>query len=152
MKKITKILLPTDFSEVSKEAAEYALMLGRTHGCPLRVLHVVDTAQYMMYAPQLGPIPVMVEDVHSSANQKMRTFVKQIGNESQVTSHVESTTAGVAATICEDAKKSAADLIVMATHGRKGMERFILGSVAERVARTAPCPVLLVRTSHESKV
>ncbi len=119
-----QILFATDFSETSDVAARTALAYARHFGARLHVLHV----------RWMGSDPVMPPLLEKLA-EEFRSIVP-------VVTAVES---GVPATqIVRYAEKHAIDLIVIGTHGRTGVARALLGSVAERIVRTAPCPVLTV--------
>jgi nucleotide-binding universal stress UspA family protein len=138
---IKTILCPTDFSERSDFAFKMASSLARDHGARLIVLHVVPPPQTVTYEgiPVLPPMPVdykaqLEERLHQylPANTRVRTEVR-----------LEE---GFAATeIVRVAEETDADLIVMGTHGRTGLGRLLLGSIAEEVLRRATCPVLTVK-------
>jgi len=121
---VREILLATDFSESSDAAARMALAYARHFGARLHILHVVGVASDPEMPPWLGKLA-----------EEFRAAVP-------VVTAVES--GAPAAAIVEYASRSRIDLIVIGTHGRTGVTRTLLGSVAERVVRTAPCPVLAV--------
>ena len=143
---IKKILAPTDFSPASQKALEYALRLATNFDCELTLLHVLEPATSPALAKSLAaPAPTFSEAEIADAEESLRGLV-----------HV-SRTAGVPGTrskirkgvatheIVEAAKELDVDLIVIATHGYTGWKHFAIGSTAARVARAAPCPVLVVR-------
>jgi len=142
-----RILVPTDFSPTSDAALEFALPLAERLGASLHLLHVLDD-------------PFVADGLSSEAYMTeaptLRTAMLQDAQE-RLAHRASPTTPGVARietevlfghgakTIAEYAAAREVDLIVMGTHGRTGVAHFLLGSVAERLVRTAPCPVLTVR-------
>ena len=143
-----RILVPVDGSATSTLGLQHALELAKSQGARVRVLNVVDE---MAVVPMFYGYP---EDLRTVL-ESMREFgTKAIaeGGELARKAEVQADTAIVEAhgrfvseVILEEAKKFEADLIVMGTHGRRGLNRLILGSDAERVLRAADVPVLLVR-------
>jgi len=150
--RISKILHPTDFSELSLLALRYARELSEQFNAQLHCLHVVDESQQYWAAlgPEAAPVVAPMDDILSAANAQMQSFAD---------SHllgmsflpITSVVAGRPfVQIIEYAKESTCDLIVLATHGRSGFMHALLGSTAEKVVRKAPCPVLTVRSGeHE---
>ena len=143
----TRILVPTDFSELSAVALDYAEALAERCGASLHVLHVIEDRFLLgatsseIYVPD---VPALRAALVTSAESELATFVAdRVRNAVRVTTEVR---VGNAATvICEVAGATARDLGVMGTHGRTGIAHLLLGSVAEKVVHTAPCPVLTVR-------
>lgn len=141
-----RFLVPTDFSPGARKAAEEALALAGSFGGRIFFLHVLEPIPLYAYAYEDGigaslPIPPLTPD---DINPDWESFLStlQIGN----ISWEKRTEEGRAAkTIVQHAEAIQADMIVMGTHGRSGLEHMLLGSVAEAVARNAPCPVLTVR-------
>ena len=147
VKTIRKILLPTDFSTVSEDAAAYALMLARLNKARVYVLHVVDTSHEAagFYLPHLS-YEKLDKDLKSVAAEMLAKFTarmfKGYGN---VERHV---LAGEPSKeILKVVKGAAADMVVMGTYGKEGIDRFFFGSTTERVMRKAGCPVLVVPPS-----
>jgi nucleotide-binding universal stress UspA family protein len=127
------ILLPTDYSECSEEALRLAARLAGDYESRLVVLHVRPAGG--------GKAIGWCEGLRAGLHQL------RPGVDPAITSE-ECVTEGDAATsILQAAKETACDLIVMGTHGRSGLGRLALGSVAEQVVRKAPCPVLLAKAS-----
>lgn len=122
---IRQILFPTDFSDASRLAGTTAADLARQFGARLHVLHVVP--------PVTDPTP---------APAAVRAIADELGRGLSVVTAV--TSGLVARQIAAYARKNAVDLIVIGTHGRTGVTRALLGSVAEAVVRHAPCRVLTV--------
>ena len=142
----TRILVATDFSELSAVALEYAEALAERCGASLHVLHVVEDPFLLgatsseIYVPD---VPALRATLVTEAESQLATFVPdRVRKAVRVTTEVR---VGSAATvISEVAETTASDLVVMGTHGRTGFAHLLLGSVAEKVVRTAPCPVLTV--------
>jgi universal stress protein A len=145
MKPITRILVPTDFSESADEAFAYALTLADQVGATLHLVHVFDDPDAVgLYSGPYVPLPAeMRADILADIRRELAARVTADASRRGVTSEV--LTGSPARTIVEGAKQQQCDLIVMGTHGRHGMAHLLLGSVAERVMRTAACPVLVVR-------
>lgn len=139
------ILLPTDFSECSAEAAAVARTLAERLGSRITVLHVLDEPAAIdpMFR---GDVPLEM------LRSRMEQFARE-GMEAFLARHfagVENLDTAVGTgipyrEIVRKAREGAADLIVIGTHGRTGVEHVLFGSTAEKVVRTAPCPVLTVR-------
>jgi nucleotide-binding universal stress UspA family protein len=143
--RLTKVLVPTDFSEPSATALAYALALARTFGASLHVLHVVEEPLAQGWNGfGLPELPELRAQVLADAQQRLEQAVPPLERDRQATELV--TCLGAAdREIVSFAKARQVDLIVMGTHGRGGMAHLLLGSVAEKVVREAPCPVLTVR-------
>ena len=149
---IKKVLVATDFGPASETAVNYGRELARTFQGTLELIHVVE---HLDVLPQAGyeyvPLPAgVLEDIERAAAQETeRLLTDEDRRELQARAFtvVDSTPA---AAIVKQAKDSGADLIVVGTHGRGALAHLFLGSVAERVVRLAPCPVLTVRNpEHE---
>jgi nucleotide-binding universal stress UspA family protein len=132
------ILVATDFGEASDAALTYGRALARTFGARLHVLHVVEN--YF-----LRPIVADPYVVRAAAAKQLN---ERVTDDDRLKLHARAvleTSDAPAAAIAVYAKSADIDLIVMGTHGRSAVEQLLMGSVAERVVRTAPCPVLTVR-------
>ena len=134
------ILHPTDFSNTSECAFRLACSLARDHGARLVLLHVVE-----LPAPAYGEgtAPVTVIQISLEAEREALDHIQAPQGVSMDRMLLEG---DAAYEILRIAKESEADLIVLGTHGRTGLGRFLLGSVAEQVLRRAPCPVLTVKS------
>jgi len=146
-KTIRKILLPTDFSTVSEEAAAYALTLARQNKAKLYVLHVVDTSHEAagFYLPHLSYEKLDKELKTVAADMLGKFASKMFKGYRNVERHV---LAGEPSKeILKVVKGGAVDLIVMGTYGKEGIDRFFFGSTTERVMRKAGCPVLVIPPS-----
>ena len=143
MMEIHHILAPTDFSEHSQQAIQYARELAQTFGATLVLLHVVELPPYPIEGlppSQLGG--TLLEDLEQQATSDL---AQVLAKEAEVTV-VRRVVVGIPyRRIVEVAADEKVDLIVMATHGRTGFSHLFMGSVAEKVVRTAPCPVLTIR-------
>ena len=141
---ILKILATTDFSQTSQCGVRYAISLADKLGSTVALLHVMEPRSWLS---ELGSIVPVREDskVVASARAHLEALGKREGQgEVAVTCSVSVRTGNPFHAIITAALERAADLIVIATHGHTGGERFLLGSIAERVVRHAPCPVLTV--------
>jgi nucleotide-binding universal stress UspA family protein len=146
---VRHILAPTDFSEYSMDAISYALELAQKFGAKLSLLHVVELPPY----PIEGLVPsTMGGDLLNDLERQASAELAQVLPEAK-DARIEVTRSVVIGSplrkIIETAEAEKVDLIVMATHGRTGLSHLMMGSVAERVVRTAPCPVLTIRSSAE---
>lgn len=148
----SSILVPVDFSECSEHALGIAATLARRLGAKLTVLHVVHLP---MPVPTFDGTDVVVdyqvlaEHSEATAETEMKRLLERTGLVDDVTARIE--VGDPLATIVEVLKDIGGDLVVMGTHGRTGLSRLIMGSVTDRVLRTAPCPVLAVRSGADEK-
>ena len=140
-----KILLPSDFSDCSAEAARTARRLAEHFGSRIVVLHVLDEPAALdpMFRGEV-PLEMLRERMERYSRDAMDRFVaERFQGYPAVETRVAS---GIPyREILRAARETAADLIVIGTHGRTGVEHVIFGSTAEKVVRMAPCPVLSVR-------
>ena len=144
---IKNILVPTDFSAGSQEAVRYAYDLAAALGATLHVVHVLENpfapgAFMEMYTP---PSPEYFVDMERQAETKLRASLT--ADEKARVHTVMTTRLGVPASEILDRIKEEPpiDLVVMATHGRGGVARFVMGSVTDKIIRSAPCPVVTIR-------
>lgn len=144
---LKKILVPTDFSEPSQAALMYAKAFAETFHASLHLLHVIESPViygWEVYDP--GPIR---ESVEKNARERL---VQVLTEEEREKFRVQLATRNGSpfVEIVRYARDEEIDLIVMGTHGRGAIAHMLLGSVAERIVRKAPCPVLTVRhPEHE---
>lgn len=147
--KLSKILVPVDFSEESKKALNYGLGFARQFGATLVLLHVVEV---IVYPGEIGYgsfMPPMTEEtLAANAKARLETMAKEITLPTPVQTLVR--LGSPFTEIVAAAKDEDLDLIVIATHGYTGLKHVLLGSTAERVVRHAPCPVLTVRVREMS--
>lgn len=136
------ILHPTDFSPHSRYAFELACSLARDHGARLMVLHVVYRPIAVYAGVMTAPLPPPLLDERKAAQEQLDQ-IRPTDSSLPIESRLEE---GDPATwILEVAKERNCDLIVMGTHGRTGLTRLLMGSVAEKVLRSALCPVITVK-------
>jgi nucleotide-binding universal stress UspA family protein len=134
---LRNILLATDFSACSRSALKHALNLTQRYGSKLFTVNVLPQTPFVESAQ---PDPA---ELRRSAESKMRAFVK--GENLTPSQHAELIEEGeVPAVLSELVQDYRIDLVVLGTEGREGLQKFLLGSVAEEVFRTANCPVLTV--------
>ncbi|NLY00177.1 MAG: universal stress protein [Rhodopirellula sp.] len=143
MIRLARILLPSDFSELSSEATKYACGLAEQFAAELHVLHVQESLIVPEYGLAIDWTELM-QEAKKSADAKIRSILGPEWSEGRavVTAVVEGTPF---VEIIRYAREHAIDLIVMGTHGRSGVAHMLMGSVAEKVVRKSPCPVLTVR-------
>ncbi|HJR61704.1 MAG TPA: universal stress protein [Vicinamibacterales bacterium] len=144
---VKNILVPTDFSAGSEEAVRYAFDLALGLGATLHVLHVLENpfapgAFMEMYAP---PPAEYFLDMERQAEERLRNVLTP--EQKHQVPCVMTTRLGVPSTEILDRlqEEPKIDLVVMATHGRGGVARLVMGSVTDRVIRSAPCPVVTMR-------
>ena len=146
---LKKILVPIDFSETSKKAVQYAVRFAEQFSCDIALVYVVEPTTPIIGAPLAVEVvtdedefciaekdlAALAAESHSNGARSVKSFVR-IGNAPNE--------------IIKVAKDLDADLIIIATHGYTSWRHLCIGSTAERVVRTAPCPVLVVREKeHE---
>ena len=138
--RIKQVLVPVDFSDCSTEALRYAAAVAAKFGAGLSVLHVVEP----WHADWRMDTLAFQRRLHTEALRRLRQIVAdELRGVGQV--HAKLHGGHPVGTIVDFARRSKADLIIMGSHGRGGVKRALIGSVAERVVRHAPCPVLVVR-------
>jgi nucleotide-binding universal stress UspA family protein len=140
---VRRILVPVDFSDCSLEALEYAAWLAQRSGASLSLLHVLEPISYgldftLSHEPKR-------EEMRARVTQRLAGFVEALaGAKIAADSHVRG---GLPAdSILDSARTLPADVIVMGTHGRRGLSHLLSGSVTEAVLRQSRCPVMTVRS------
>jgi len=146
MIKLETVLVATDFSEPSDTAMEYGRTLARTFGATLHVIHVVENVFLRTAAGEFGvsEVGVVMQSLEDAARRQMDTFVADDDRRELKAQTAILNANSAALGIVSYAKEHGADVIVIGTHGRGALSKLLMGSVAERVVRTAPCPVLTV--------
>ncbi len=153
MSAITKILCPTDFSGFSNRAFDHALVWARTFGADVHLLHVVTVHNFDPFNPELGfPGQSVQEDLQRSAEAQLDQLLAHTADTAPTVTRETRTGFSPWGEILDCAGEQDADLIVMATHGYRGLGRLFLGSTAEQVLEHASCPVLLLRPDDSEKV
>jgi nucleotide-binding universal stress UspA family protein len=144
---IRNILVPTDFSEPSTAALRYAVALAEAFESTLHVLHVIENP-YMAMGPAELYVAPPVNFIGELEKEAERRLAEAVTPDERARFHVREMTrhGRPHEEIDGYAKENAIDLIVMGTHGRTALAHLLIGSVAEKVVRTAPCPVLTVRS------
>jgi len=139
---INKILVPVDFSEHSQKALRYALAFALQFDAEVTLVHIVEQ---MVYPGDWMYPPLAVTDFAAEKREQMLDRLRALDAGSGVkTDHV--VRLGRAwQEVIEIAREQKADMIILATHGYTGLKHALLGSVAEKIVRHAPCPVLSVR-------
>jgi nucleotide-binding universal stress UspA family protein len=145
MIEIKRILCPIDFSDYSRRALDHAVAVARSHNSTITLLHVysvVPVAAYAPGTPMHPPVALPPVDREQLLASMQRFAEDAVGSDRPI--QCETCEGHAAAKILARATAMPSDLIVMGTHGRSGFERFVLGSVTEKVLRKAACPVLSV--------
>jgi universal stress protein A len=153
MKAIKKILAPTDLSDLSSLGLCYALELADKVGAEVIVYHVVNRDELMQFGTHIEnldtvlasdrPVKFLLEKYEAALQRFLEKHVPTSLRGAKVCKVVE--LGRPDKTIIEKAEKESVDLIVISTHGRTGLSHILIGSVAEKVVRQAPCPVLTIR-------
>jgi len=142
------ILVPTDFSEDAEQALEYAVALASKLDARI---HLLNALVLLPIGPEIAvAMSTRRIDELMTDSQKALDRLVAVRSGKAAFGPTRQKTGDPRMVIEETAAEIGADLIVMGTHGRRGVSRLLLGSVAESVARTAPCPVLLVRKDRKS--
>ena len=140
---LKNVLFATDFSQASEAALPYAAAINRRYGSQLHVVHTVSPASYLI--PSAPGVPSTVESMHdavlANARQRMETLASQL---TPAPYHTYIREGEVWEGLSEMIRTHEIDLLVVGTHGRTGLEKLVLGSIAEEILRQAPCPVLTV--------
>ena len=140
MSEIKKILLPIDFSRASIKILQYAIFLAEKYNAKIFIVNVTE------YPQTISGDPTFISSVTSSAMEKMTTFLED--NRDQIPVSFESSIlfGHAAEKIISYAEMESFDLIIIGTHGHKRLEKMLFGSVAEKVIKLSPCPVLTINT------
>lgn len=147
---LRNILVPTDFSDCASAAERRALKLARVLHASLRFVHVMDQRTFVVL-DAAGSLPAQNLAVAQELAEATLAERVQRAAESGVRSTSEVVFGSPALAILDAVEATGADLIVMGTHGRSGFRHLVLGSVAERVARKSPVPVLTVRAHPQAQ-
>jgi nucleotide-binding universal stress UspA family protein len=145
MSPFQKILVPTDFSRHSTEAVLTAADLSRRYEATVTLAYVFEPVTYALPEGHVMQAPPQLEQMQSVLAQRLVQAVADAKAAGALGVEGKLLTGPVAPELADFAKQGGFDLIVMGTHGRTGLRHLVLGSVAEKVVRTAPCAVLTVR-------
>jgi nucleotide-binding universal stress UspA family protein len=140
MKKVEKILAPTDLSDISRLGLSYALDLARGWGAEVTVYHVTDAAELANY--KAASLQDLIEKRTKALGQYLNEHFAELLPLVELRTKVE--VGSAADNIVAEADREGSDLIVMSTHGRTGLAHILMGSVTEHVLRNANCPVFSV--------
>ena len=140
MKKVEKILAPTDLSELSRIGLEYALELARGWSAEVTVYHVANAAELANY--KAASLDDLLEKHRKSLGEFLSRHFAELLPLVEVRQKVE--IGSPANNVLEESEREGSDLIVMSTHGRTGLAHVLMGSVTEQVVRNAVCPVFSV--------
>lgn len=151
MIKINNVLVATDFSAASESALNYGREIARTFGAQLSVVHVVENPMVYTGAEAVGVNFLQLqEDLVAGARNTLNRLVTPEDRDQLRAGTLVLIGSSPALAIAEYAQRASVDIIVMGTHGRGLVGHLLMGSVAEKVVRIAPCPVLTVRhPEHE---
>jgi len=146
---IKRIILATDFSDTSKEANYYALLLAHAFKAELKALHVFDTSAWNVPFHDYSSLEELginrVVEGFEETRQRGKNALKELAESFDLEVETIFTEGKPGHEIVRVAEELNADLIVLGTHGHRGWKRFTLGSVAEFVGRHAPCAVFTIR-------
>jgi universal stress protein A len=151
MNDFKKILCPIDFSEYANEALKFAILLAERNQASLKLFHVLPKINYYDWNMN-GVYPLISEELLDNEKRetenKLIDLVKKLKSQNPniEISYEMIDTNTIADTIVSIAKKTNTDLIIMGSHGRKGIDRILMGSVAEAVLRHAHCNVMIYKT------
>jgi len=144
-RQINTIFCATDFSKLAEEVVAYGITLAQEFNAKLLVCHVVDFPTVSMYGEAVsGPIEHQNRFM-DYAKSEISRLIGDAPIDAQALVTLGNTTEEISRLVTE----FHADLVITATHGRSGLKRFFLGSVTERLMRTLPCPLLVLRGSEE---
>jgi nucleotide-binding universal stress UspA family protein len=146
---LRRILLCTDFSKNSQPAGDLAATCARAFGADLMILHVINSKR-IGYPSLEGNVPIdikhLLAKIEESCDMAVELYAERFREEGRsVTAYCR--TGVPSSVIVQFAQEHAVDLIVMGTHGWTGIKHLIMGSTAENVLRSSPCPVLTARRS-----
>lgn len=151
---LKNVLVATDFEEAAAVALTYGRGLARTFGATLHVLHVLDDvgARAATMAGYGVDVERMQIELEQAAQTQLDALLSDEDRRDLRAKAVVLTSTTPALSIVQYARDEAVNLIVVGTHGRGVVSHFLVGSVAERIVRTAPCPVLTVRSQEREFV
>src|SRR4030042_1057764 len=142
-----KMLVPLDGSELAKKALDHAKELAKTYGAEIILFQVVHFMP-MYGSPELVTPLIVDERQKEAAERYLTNLAEEMKTRGHKVTAIVRTGQQVAVEIIDFAKESGVDLIVMCTHGRSGITRWVLGSVAHKVLTRAETPILLLRPKH----
>ncbi len=146
---VQHILVPTDFSDDADQALDYAIALAQKLQARLTLLHVFHLSPLSVGEMPPAVLSATVQEMETTAQQRMQATLARVHHAGLHTDSAIIEGMPVQ-TILDTASEKNVDLIVMGTHGRTGLTHVLMGSVAEKVVRLAPCPVLVTRGTTEA--
>lgn len=147
-----RICCPVDFSAASRTALMEAARTAKGAGAELVVLAVAEARRSKLSTDALVSPPELFEAEREEARRQLRGWVEEAGVYAPGLVRGEARVGDPAEEVLRFVREGGFDLVAMGTHGRKGIRRLVLGSVAEKVVREAPCSVLVVRPEREEPV
>jgi nucleotide-binding universal stress UspA family protein len=147
---IKDIVVATDFSETAGLAVESAVQIAKTYGAKLHVIHAFETPVPIVSPYEIVMPEGLLEQARTSAMKSLQA-ARQKAEAAGVKAEAHLTEAPSAHAIARYAANCGADLVVVGTRGHTGLKHVLLGSVAERTVREAPCPVLVIKGKAEAK-
>jgi nucleotide-binding universal stress UspA family protein len=150
----TTYVVPVDFSKTSDAALDHAIKLRKENDGKLLLIHALSNSAMMMAGPYEATPQMIVEyekAQYEEAQSEMEKLVRRKKLEPRSFRSMIVKRGDPARVIANEAKRSRANMIIMGSHGRTGLKRLVLGSVAERTLRYATCPVLIVKNSMRSR-
>jgi nucleotide-binding universal stress UspA family protein len=144
---LKNILVATDFSESAAVALTYGRDFARTFNARVHLVHMVEDVM-MRYSPEVAfGVPELQKNLEENAWRSLRALITEDDRPFGIIPVVQ-TCINIPQAVVDYAKTNAIDLIITGTHGRGPIKHLLMGSVAERVVRTAPCPVLTVHAKE----
>ena len=144
MSEIRKILVPTDFSAHAEHAVDYAVGLAKTFSARIHLLHAYSLPVPMTFPDTVALPQSFWDEMRAYATGKLEEIRSRVSSEG-VSCEIEAIRELPFQAVVDTAERIGADLIVMGTRGLTGLKHVLLGSVAERTVRLAPCPVITVK-------
>lgn len=145
MKAFEKILVPVDFAAHSAAAVELAIDLARRYEAQLTLVHVYEPIDYALPPGYVVYTPDQLSRMTAELDKRLQATGREVEGQSGRPVEVRLLQGPAALVIVDFARDESYDLIVMGTHGRTGVGHFLMGSVAEKVVRSAPCAVLTIK-------
>jgi nucleotide-binding universal stress UspA family protein len=149
---LSKILCPTDYSATSDNAVRYAVEFARKVGAHIRFLHILTPANTPAKLPEIPETPSISPEDDDDVIPESFSSVLMAEKKKGLSADIRVLKGDAPKVIAEQAGSWGADLIIMGSHGRSGLQRLMMGSVAEEVFRSSDIPVLLVKKSAAEKV
>jgi nucleotide-binding universal stress UspA family protein len=152
---IRRILIPVDFSDCSREALRHGLYWARALGAEIDLLHIWEPSPYVSPASLVwlnGEQRSFWEHMQRELRQQLQQLLDGVRGDDATPVKLRVMAGYVSQTILRAVEDDVYDLVVMGSHGRRGLSRWLLGSVAERVVRLAHCPVLTLHAPPKAEV